>query len=273
MEIDLATQVAYDTMVKTAYQGGATIRPFVRHVTNVRGRSYNFRRADRGTSRPHVPVSPRVPMGGNIRNVAASLQAWDATDYVDLAEKAEVSFDETRVVSENVGKALGRREDQLTIDALQAAKPSADVAAGGTGLTELKMRQVLRFFDDRAIPRGDRTILISAKGKSDLMGEQLITSIEFGQTMAAREGELPTIYGFRAVVIDTRPEGGLPLASGVRTLYAFDREAVGLAVAQEPVVRVDWVPHLTAWQVNAILYAGAAVIDPEGVLRVDIVET
>lgn len=271
--IDPVVATYYENTVKVAYQSGATLRPYVRVRTSISGATAEFPRIGRGMARPHVPASPRVPMGAQYAKAVATLSGWDATEYADQLDAGDIVFNEVPVLSQTVGNGLGRREDQLIIDALVAAFSAATIPAGGVGMTETKLRQIVRLFDERAVPRDDRYLVVSAAVYDQMRAIPTITSRDFGATEVWRTGQLPVVLGMNVILIDNaRPEGGLPLSGTTRQCFAFDRNAVGLATSKEPAVEIDWIPHLAAWQVSGRIKAGACVIDPEGVIRIDCVE-
>ena len=272
--LDPVKATYYATAVKSAYDSGSILRPYVRVETGVVGGTAEFPRYGRGMARRHVPSTPRVALGVAAQKAVATLLAWDATEYDDRLHRTLVRFDTIPPLAEAVGKACGRRLDQTVIDALTANFATATIAAGSAGMTDAKLRQIVRIFDARAVPREDRVLLVSATVYDQMRAIQELSSRDFGETSVARTGQLPTVYGMTVVQIDdARPEGGLPISSGARQCFAWDRTAVGLAIGEEEPTQIDWIPHLVSWQVRQGFAAGATVIDPEGVIRVDCVES
>ncbi len=70
--------------------------------------------------------------------------------------------------------------------------------------------------------------------------------------------------------VDTtdREEGGLPIASSERKLWAFHRDAIGYAEGIAPRTEINYIPEKTSWLVNAVFSAGAIAIDAEGIVEV-----
>lgn len=265
-------RIEFDSMVKAAYQGSAKLRPHVRVRSNVRAATCRFRRAARGVATPRIPQTNVVPMNTGYAEVIATLSDWNAAEYTDVFDQAKTDVDERQVVATNIAGATGRREDQLIIDALNAANGSANIAAGGTGMTFDKLRRIVSLFDARAVPEGKRKLAISARGKEDLLGENRFISRDFVEAYVVREGRLPRILGLDIAVIEDRDEGGLPLVSTTRTNFAWDADAMGLAVGIEHATSVDWIAEKTSWLSNRIFSAGSICIDPLGVIEIDTVE-
>jgi len=266
-------QVEFDSLVKQAYQKGGMLRPYVRIKDNVVGKTTRFRRLGRGVAVPRLSGTTRTPMGVQFSDVVATLSAWEAIEWSDTIDTSMVNFDETRLLAEAVGFAAGRRMDQIVVDAMTAGFASATIAAGGTGLTDAKLRQTKRLFEERAVPPEDRFIIMSPKAADDVLGEQRHSGVEYGAGSTVRTGTLPPIYGMTPVIMETRTEGGLPFAASVRQCYAWDRQSIGLAISQENAVDIEWNPDKRVWQIVQEFNAGAVVIDGEGVIRIDIAET
>lgn len=273
-QLDPVVATYYATAVKSAYDNGSILRPYVRLETGVVGGTAEFPRFGRGMARRHVPSTPRVALGVAADKAVAALLAWDSTEYDDRLHRTLVRFDTIPPLAEVVGNACGRRIDQTVIDALTASFGAATIPAGGTGMTDAKLRQVVRIFDSRAVPRKDRVLLVSATVYDQMRSIVELTSRDFGETAVARTGQLPTVYGMTVIMLDdVRPEGGLPISGTTRQCYAWDRTVVGLAMGAYEPTQIEWIGHLVSWQVRQGFTAGATVIDPEGVIRVDCVES
>lgn len=266
--------IEFDAQVKAAYQAVAKLRRHVRLRTGITGKTHKFSKAGRGVATLRgAPSSDVVPMNTSFAHIDCSLTDWNAPEYTDIFLQQGTNVEERAVIAANVAAAIGRREDQLILDALDAANASANIAHGSTGLTDAKMRRAQALFDARAVPIGKRKMAISARAKEDLLGDARFSSRDYVESYVIRTGMLPQIYGFDIEVIEDRDEGGLPLASTTRTNYAWDADAVGLAVGMESGVTVDWVPEKTSHLVNKLYTAGAVAIDTVGVLEIETTES
>lgn len=271
--IDPVQATWYATSVKVAYQSGTILRPHVRTETNVTGGIAEFPRITRGMARVHVPASDRVGMNVTYGKGVATMQAWSAAQWADSIEKTRIVFDEVPPLSEVIGAAIARRVDQLPVDAMVAAFGAPTIADGSTGMTDAKLRQIVRLFDARAVPRGNRKVVVSAKVYDDIRSLAIAQNRDFGETAVGRTGVVPAIYGLDILLLDdARDEGGLPLNAGIRQCFAFDRDALGLAVNTETAVEINWVPLRAAWLLEQRFSAGACVVDADGLIRVDCTE-
>lgn len=273
--IDPVVATAFESAVKIAYQGGGVLRPYVLVKTRFVGRTVEFPRFGRGMARPHVPASPRVPMGAVYNKAVAQLAGWDASEYADSIEALQIAFDERNPLAETIALAQARRQDQIIIDVLAAEKATADIPAAATGMTADKIRTAVELFDRLGIPNQDRVLAVAPRQYREMRAITELSSRDFGETAVARTGQLPTVYGMTVVMIDTlgRPEGGLPVSGTTRQCFAFHRNAIGLAVSKEPAVAIEWIAERRAWLVTSQMLAGACVIDPEGLFRIDCVES
>jgi Phage capsid protein len=261
-------QIEFDESVKLAYQSAGMLRKHVREKKGCIGATHRFRRSGRGVAQPRVPQTDVSPMNTTYTEATATLADWHAAEYTDKLDQALVNFDERQIVANNIGSAIGRRLDQMIIDAMDAAIGSPTIPLNASGLTDAKMRRAMQIFDARAVPMGDRKMVISARGKEDLIAEQRFTSRDFVAEYVVREGKLPRLYGFDIEVIDDRDEGGLPLVSTTRTCFAFDKWAVGLAIGAEIPLEVTYVAEKTSWLSNQLIKAGAVAIDALGVIEI-----
>lgn len=266
---------SYGEEVKLAYQGSSMLRGRVRLKTGVVGAAHNFQKMGSGVASQHTSHELITPADYAHTKVAATLSNWRIGDYTDLFDQAETTIDERADLAKSNAMALGRAEDQLIIDALDAATSIAgtvdeDLGGTNTPINADKLRRAKRYLVAKAAG-GDHTIVVNAIGLEGALSEMEVTSSDYQTMKALVQGDLngKMTFGFNWVVMEDRAEGGLPLgSSNIRLCFAFDRAAVGLATAIEPQTRVDFIPERAAWLSQGLLKAGAAVIDSRGVVEV-----
>lgn len=265
-------QIEFDAQVKAAYQMGSILRPHVRVKTSVIGSTTRFRRYARSVATPRIVQSDVTPLNTSYAEATATLTDWIAADYTDHLDQVLVNFDERQVLATNLGMAIGRRLDQMILDALDAANGSLNIAIGGTGMTFAKMTRAKTFFDDRAVPLGQRKMLVSAQGMENLVSEAKFSSKDFVEETVIRDGVVRRLLGFDIMMMESRDEGGLPKSTNDRTCFAWDMQAIGLAVGKETTVANDWIPEKRSWLSVQDLKAGAVAIDPLGVVEIGTLE-
>jgi hypothetical protein len=193
-----------------------------------------------------------------------------------MFDQAETTVDERADLAKSNAMALGRAEDQLVIDALDAATSIAgtvDEELGGTNslINADKLRRAKRYLVAQQAAGGDHTFLINAAGLEGALAETEVTSADYQTMRALVDADLNNkkAFGFTFKVIEDRIEGGLPTGStSIRLCFAYDRQAVGLATAIEPTTRVDFIPERASWLSQGMLKAGSTVIDAKGVVEV-----
>lgn len=267
----------FDSQVKHAYQGSGKLKQLVELRSNVTGDTYKFRLMGAGQGHERTGSSSLVvPMDVGHSLITASLTNHEHPEYTDIFDQAEVNFDEKSKLAETIGMAMGRTMDQLIIDAMIAGTYNTtdtdgqgkSIAAGGTGFTAAKLRELRAYCDDLEMEM-NQTILVSGSGMESLLANTETTSSDFNTIKALVNGELNSFMGFNFVKIGARRlEGGLGNAVDA---YMFHQPAVGLAVGINEQTSVDWVPERTSWLCNGILKSGAALIDPEGTAKISYV--
>lgn len=263
----------FDTEVKQAYQGMSNLRSTVTLRTGVVGDQYKFRKIGKGLANQKASQADVTPMDVSHSLQTATLGNWNAPEYTDIFDQAEVNFDEKTELAQCIAKAMVRREDQLIIDALAASGTSLTVAnsIGGsnTNLNIAKLTKSSSLLNDKGVPTMDRHILVSASGLEALLNITEATSADYNTIRALVNGQINSYVGFTFHVIETRDEGGLTKdGSNDRTGFAYHKEAVGLAVGLDMRTEVDWIPQKTSWLTNGILKAGAVARDAEGIVEI-----
>lgn len=262
----------FDAEVKQAYQAKAQLVGAVRQRRGVEGSTVKFPKVGRGVATVRVPQSDVTPLNVAFSQVTCTLQDWNAAEYSDIFNQAKVNFDERQELVQVVANAIGRRQDQIILDAL-AASSTANVVTedeGGTdtGLNVAKLRAAKRLLDKNNVPMDNRHIIIHANSLASILGETSVTSADFNTVRALVSGELNTFLGFTFHTIGDRAEGGLPIADSERKLWAFHRDAIGYAEGIAPRSEINYIPEKTSFLVNAVFSAGAIAIDAEGIVEV-----
>jgi hypothetical protein len=260
----------FDSMVKHAFQNASLLRDTVTVRNNVVGDTYKFRAMGKGLANQKATSADVDPMDVAHSLITATLQNWNAPEYTDIFDQAEVNFDEKQELATTIAGALGRRLDQLVIDAMDAASPTA-VGTGGTGLVATDLIDAKVELVKQGVGSGDLYCAINAAGLAGLLADEKTTSADYQAVKALVNGEINTFAGFNVVVIEDRSgdEGGLTITSDVVSAYAYSKEAIGLAVGIDMKTSIDYVPQKTSFLCNGMLKAGAAVRDASGLVEIN----
>lgn len=270
-----AALTAFDDEVKHAYQEGGKLRNTVTVRTGVVGGTYKFGKMGKGTANQKPSQADVTPMDITHTRQTATLEDWNAPEYTDIFDQAEVNYDEQQELAMTIAAALGRREDQLILDAMTAASSYAGTvtaAIGGadTNLNKEKALRAARYLNDKGVPMDrDRHFACSAAGLEAMLSETEVGSSDYNSVQALIAGELNFWAGFNWHIIESRDEGGLAIdGSDVRTGFAWHKSAVGLAIGLDVKTEVNYIAQKTSWLANGILKAGAVVRDTDGVVKV-----
>lgn len=271
-----AARAAYDEDVKMAYQGEGVLRSTVTLKSGVKAQTHFFRRFGANVAVQHTSAALITPADTQHTKVAATLTNWRVGDYTDLFDEAESTVDERALLAQTDAKAVGRREDQLIIDAIDAATGLAgtvDEDLGGTNspLNATKIRRAKAKLYAKQVSGTEHYFLMNAAGMEGLLAETEVTSSDYQTIKALVDGTLKDrmAFGFQFKVIENRVEGGLPsISTNIQQCFAYDKAAVGLATAIDPKGMVDWIPERASYLSQTLYKGGAAVIDALGIVEV-----
>jgi len=205
----------------------------------------------------------------------ATLLKYSAGTGVDTIQDLTVNFDSKRELAMVVGQAIGRRSDQILINAIVPGallNPDAvnGIPAAGSNMTYAKLRNVVAIFEDLAVPLEERYIAMTGSNLRSLLADDHITSRFFTSNDAAVDGSLnrKQIMGCQVKIIPSMTEGGLPLAGTIRTAIAWHKMSTGFAIGQDLRTEINYLPRETTWFVNGLFFAGAVVIDNRGTIAI-----
>jgi len=268
----------FDDIVKQAYQKSSILRPFVRTKTGVVGATHQFPTFGKGLATPRLPQTDVIPMNVQQAHVIATLEDWNAPEYTDIFDQQKVNYSERAELATTIAMAIGRREDQLILDALSAAVTAGGIAGtvASAVMSVATLRETSKFFNKQAVPMSERNIIWSSDALEQLLGTTEATSSDFNTVKALVNGEINSFMGFKFHLIEDREEGGLVLTGNNRFCFAFHggrRGSTGLAVGIDFRSTVDWIAEKTSWLSNGLFSAGSVVIDPLGIVSIIVDES
>jgi hypothetical protein len=270
----------FDAEVKHVYQGMATLRQCFTVRTNVVGESYRFARMGKGMANQKATQADVVPMNIDHARQIAYLYNWNAPEYTDIFDQAEVNYEEKQELAYTIAGGLGRREDQIGLDVLNTSNPVAtnDLdpntgllidTNGVSNISKATLHRARRHFQE--LETTDETyICCEAEALQHLLnvGDPRMTSTDYNMVQALVEGDLKTKWlGFNWKIMGLRSEGGLPSVTGSHVAYAWSKRAVGFAVGIDMRTEINYIPHKTSWLTNGLYKAGAVLREPQGVVK------
>jgi hypothetical protein len=269
-------QTEFDALVKVEYRSrGFLLRETVRIRTDVIGNTCQFRKIGQVIANAVAYQNTIAIQDPGFTAQTATLIKYAAGTAVDEIQDLTVNFDTKRELAIVVAMAIGRRADQIIIDALGAGgSAQATIAAGGTNMSYAKLRNVLQYFEQDAVPIGERFIAMSGNNLRALCADDHIISRFYTSNDLVVNGDInyKMLLSMQPVVIPDMTEGGLPLgvtAANVRNCYAWHKMAMGMAIGQDMRTEVNYLPRETSWFVNGLFFAGAVTVDNRGVFFVN----
>lgn len=279
-----AAVTEFDAEVKHQYQGMGNLRNTVTVRSGVTGEAYKFTRMGRGLANQKATQADVTPMDISHARQTANLENWNAPEYTDIFDQAEVNFDEKQELAKTIAGAIQRREDQIIIDAMTAVTYAAtndgnpdtgrifDVSATANfGLNLL--RSARSHFQDIEADPSEQHIALKAAALQKLLEDSTVTSTDYNTVKALVNGDLDSYMGFKFHVIGTRAEGGLPGVTGDEIAYAWHKPAIGIAIGIDMKTTIDWVAQKTSWLCNGMFKAGAVAREPQGIVKLQYDET
>lgn len=278
ISISNAFVTLFDAEVKQAYQADAVLRNTVRLRTGVTASTHKFPKIGAGVAQVRVPQTDVTPLNVTYSQATVTLTDYIAAEYSDIFNQAKVNFDERQELVQVVAKAIGRRSDQMIIDALAASSTSLTVATSiggaGTNMNMAKLREAARLMNTANVPAEDRYMLIHASQLSSLLSETAVTSSDFNSVKALVQGDITSFMGFNFITIGDRSEGGLTGggSGSTRKVYAYHKMAVGMAESMAIRSEINYIPEKTSWLVSSMFSAGAVAIDAGGCVDITCTE-
>lgn len=265
----------FDSLVKQDYQGGSMLAGKVR-TKQAKAKTQRFPKMGKGLASLRIPQTDVIPMNVGHSFADATLVDWNAPEYSDILDLDKLAFDEKQELVKVSLRAMGRRYDQIIIDAMNAAAfaTAVGINIGGTN-TSLNVAKILRakrLLDANGVPAEGRVMIINAAAMEGALNDTKIGSSDYNVIKSLYEGTLNKYAQFEFIMIEDRVEGGLPITGNTRTCFAFHKEAVGLAISHEIATDVSWIAEKTSWLINTLFSAGAVTIDINGVIKVNVFE-
>lgn len=262
-------QTDFDELVKAQYRSlGFLLRDSVRTKNDVIGAFEQFRKVDQVISQPTAYLAAVTIQDPGYDKATATLQKYTTPTAVDTVQELTVNFDAKMENAMLVGQAMGRRSDQIIINAV-AADPGDTIVDGGTNFDYEKFTQVYEFFENNAVPKGERWIALSASNVQSLMQDDQFISTFYTENRILDRGWVLQYLGINLVTIPQMTEGGLPKTGNIRTALAWHKMSTGMAIGHDFRTEINYLPDRTSWLVNGIFSAGAVVIDNRGVIAID----
>ena len=257
----------FEADVHLAYQQmGSKLRNAVRYKGNIVGATTVFQKVGKGIASGKARHGLVPVMSIDHTPVECELLDYYAGDWVDALDELKMSIDERRVVASAGAYALGRKTDELIIDALNKAPEENDVGDYSQVLNKDTILQAFAKLNSNDVPDdGQRFGIVGP-----LQWNALLNIDEFSNSDYAGDN-LPFLKGTESrkwLGINWIMHTGLPLEGTERDCFIFHKTAVGHASGQDVKSDITWHGDHAAHFVNNMMSQGACLIDGTGVVRI-----
>ena len=262
----------FSDMFLLRYQAVGRLRGTVREMHGLVGDAYKLKYMDQIQMQKHGAFNSNIPRT-NVTTTAPSItfDDYELKTSIDEFEQLNFNADALRGFAMDHADAIGRREDQFVIDALETGATKS-VAAGGTNLTIEKLRDAFSQLAKDEVDMDEMFLVIHSNQHDSLMGETEYTSSIFNAAKPLVNpgvvGPVGRFMGFNLIVLGDRPEGGLPLSSNIRECFAFARNSTTLGYRKDPETRMIPVEWEARTETLSLMSAGAVVGDARGVVKI-----
>lgn len=272
-DISTAFVTQYSKEVKHAYQ---QVKPKIVSATtvhrNVKGDTYSFPKLGKITANARsarnaditliTPDHTKVPVSLSDRYAQIALDDFDAL-------KSNVDYRKQYVI--NTTAAIAREQDSMAVTALDAATMEAGHTITATGgLTKVEILQAAKLLNLQDVAPENRFIVVSPAQLEDALNTAEVTSTDYNiaNTMQGLlTGELKSAFGFNWIISNE-----LSVATGVRSCYAFAKDAIGTAMGADISTRIGWDERMQSHLITSKTSLGVGVIDTFGVVKLDVTE-
>jgi hypothetical protein len=271
----------FDSEVKHEYQGMGKLRNTVTIRTGVVGDQYKFVRMGKGIANQKASSADVTPMDITHNRQVAFLNNWNAPEYTDIFDQAEVNYSEKTELARTIAYGLRRREDQVIIDAISGISfvttndqdPDTGLTFDDSASTNFGMLYLHRARRHYQELETEATLhcMCTATALQSLLVSTKVGSVDYNLAKPLVEGDLSKKFmGFQFHVIGNRAEGGIPAGTVPATdEYAFTwaEDAVGLAIGIDMKTEINYIAQKTSWLCNGLLKLGAVAREAQGIVR------
>lgn len=260
----------YEAEVHVAYQqGGSQLRNTVRVKSGVVGESTTFPIIGKGEAKQKVRHADVEPMNVDHDKVTVSIGDWYAPDYVDKLDEYKIKHDERKALTDSGAYAIGRKVDELIIEATTTAAASVV----GTGASVLNLDAYLEGFallNEGEVPDdGQRFAIVGPR-----QWNQLLKIDQFAKASYVGENVYSWLKGREAkkwLNITWMMHTGLTKtgegAAAATKCLMYHKSAIGLAENGNGITaEINYIPEKVSYLCNNMIACGAGAIDPKGIV-------
>lgn len=264
--IDQAFIKQFEAEVHLAYQHmGTKLRSTVRSKNNVIGSKTVFQKVGKGVASTKARHGMVPVMNLDHTPVECTLVDYYAGDWVDALDELKTNIDERRVVAETGAYALGRKTDELIIDALSTT--TTEVGDYSAGITKNLVMNAVETLNSNDVPDdGQRFAVVGVHQWNELLNIEEFSSADYvGENYPMLNGsEVRKWMGIIWVM-----HNDLPLANtDDRDCFIYHKSALGHASGADVVTDITWHGERAAYFIANYMSQGASIIDGSGIVKI-----
>ncbi|MBR7158342.1 MAG: hypothetical protein IKD08_01505 [Alphaproteobacteria bacterium] len=266
--INLAFTKQFEAEVHQAYQqNGSKLRGTVRFKSDVKGSSTTFQKVGKGIAGVKARHGLVPVMNLDHTPVECFLYDYYAGDWLDSLDEMKVGHDEREVIINAGAYALGRKTDELIINALANAENT--VGDYSTGLSKSLILDAFSALNEKDVPDDGQRFGIVGPREWNF----LLSLPEFSDANYVGD-EFPWLKGSESrkwLGIVWIMHTGLPETSaGGRDCFIYHKTAVGHASGQDVKSDVSWHGDHAAYFINNMMSQGSVLIDNDGIVKIKV---
>lgn len=270
--LDAAFIKHFEADVHTAYQQqGSKLQSTVRSKNGIQGASTTFQIIGKAVAGTKTRNGQVPTTGVTHAPVECSLVDYYSGQWVDSLDELKIGHDERKVMAQVGAYALGRKTDELIIAALKKATQTVGTAT--EGLTKDRILKAFTLLNNNDVPDdGERYGLLSPEAWNQLMGIEEFSNANYvGEAYPFLTGSETRKWMGIVWMMHT----GLPEStdSASHDCFIYHKSAIGHASGQDIKTDITWHGDYAANFVNNMMSQGACLIDPKGVIKMEVIDT
>lgn len=260
----------FEADVHNAYQQqGSKLQSTVRSKNNIKGASTTFQVIGKATAATKTRNAQISTSAVTHEPVECSLTDYYSGQWVDSLDELKVGHDERKALATAGAYALGRKTDELIINALKGATQTV----GSGVLTKARILEAFTMLNNNDVPDdGERYALLSPEAWNQLMGIEEFSNANYvGEAYPYLTGSETRKWMGIVWIMHT----GLPADTTNKThdCFIYHKSAVGHASGQDIKTDITWHGDYAAHFVNNMMSQGACLIDKKGVVKLTVADS
>lgn len=264
-------QKYYSEAIHVLQTGGYLLKGLTLPPVEMVGNQCMFRIAGRGAAIEYAPgIQNRPYMNAARTNVNVTLRLFEANEYIEKADLAQMSVEETSIAAQTAAYAMGRRFDTLITNELDAQ--AGNITTIGTGAAAISILDVFeaqtQILSQGIIGMPQLVCALPVRFMQQLELFREFSSADFigPEYPMARAVGARTYKGIQ--FIPCPDEYFAVPAANQADAYIWHRGAMGFANGTKFAdSRIDWVPEKGAWFAQNRMHGVAATLLPSGIRR------